>query len=170
MYVFHSNHSIDICWTKDADLNESSRLFKYKRLHFDQDTYIQSIIRMELLNMGSINCSTVLFKRHCIDHVGFFDTSFQNAMDYDLWLRIVFNFRSYYMNDVTALRRRHSENHSLNGKELHRGVIHALNKIKNNAAPYRYYSKFYNPFLERHLARRQSFLNQQYNLPQMQEC
>jgi glycosyltransferase involved in cell wall biosynthesis len=158
--VFQNNKNIGVCWTHYDDLIETSLNIipkaKHKEMPSCNDINTQNILRMMLLKSGNMNTSTVMAKLHCIKQIGTFDTKYQNAMDFDLWLRLIFNFKSYYINEVCALRRIHASNHSLKRLELHKGVFHSLNKIRANKDQYRYFSDFYDYFLQQRIMQLQS--------------
>jgi len=51
-----------------------------------------------------------LFRRSCIDQVGFFDEQLRIAEDLEYWLRIAFQFHCSFVEAVLVKRRRHDDN------------------------------------------------------------
>jgi glycosyltransferase involved in cell wall biosynthesis len=51
--------------------------------------------------------STVVIRRECVKTLGYFNTEYQNAMDYEFFLRIVFNYPAVYMKDKFVERSIH---------------------------------------------------------------
>jgi glycosyltransferase involved in cell wall biosynthesis len=53
----------------------------------------------------NLPCPTILFRRECIEKVGFFDETLRAAEDRDLWLRIALQYQVARIPDVIALYR-----------------------------------------------------------------
>ncbi len=64
----------------------------------------------DLLNENHIPTLTAIFKRECIDEVGYFDESFKAMADWDLWLRISARWPIIFVPEPLALYRVHDNN------------------------------------------------------------
>lgn len=64
----------------------------------------------QLLIQNPIPALTAVFRRECIDEIGFFDESLLGAGDFDMWLRIAGNWEVACIPEPLALYRVHSQN------------------------------------------------------------
>ena len=67
--------------------------------------------------------STVMIRRSCVKTLGIFDTTYQNAMDYEFFLRVIFNFHAVYMKDKLVERLVHPLGVSQNTINTHKALI-----------------------------------------------
>jgi len=47
-------------------------------------------------------CPTILFRKECVDRVGFFDETMKSTEDRDMWFRIAEHYRVAYIDEVVA--------------------------------------------------------------------
>ncbi|HTL70091.1 MAG TPA: glycosyltransferase [Candidatus Eisenbacteria bacterium] len=97
--------------------------------------------------------SSVLMTREAVDAVGLFDTAFQNAMDYDYWLRTVCRFEAVYLPDRCVLKREHEENISRNKVNTHLAVQYLLCKLLAEGPLTPRYDRSLEPVIAAHLRR-----------------
>jgi glycosyltransferase involved in cell wall biosynthesis len=73
---------------------------------------------VDLLEGNGLCVSTVMVRRSALERVGLFDLRFQQAQDWDLWLRLACTGPFARCEEVLAQYRMHSSNMSLNYKRL----------------------------------------------------
>jgi glycosyltransferase involved in cell wall biosynthesis len=82
-----------------------------------------------LLERNWILTSSVTVRRKTLDDVGYFDTAFSHAEDYDLWLRIGQRHAVDFIHTPLVRYRRHSSNTSLNIESHQKFERIALQKV-----------------------------------------
>lgn len=71
-----------------------------------------------------------LFRRECLDRVGFFDESLATNEDWHLWLRVArAGFGFGFIPSALAMYRRHAHNMTLNHNDMRAGGLAVLDKI-----------------------------------------
>ena len=151
-----------ICWLSSDDLFEPDKLrvhlqaikqkpdIKFFHTHYfalleekdvkvplqlDLDTFIPPV-ELEVLKFFEINYFngiSIAIHREVFDHVGCFNEQYQNAQDFDMWLRISARYRSLFINCRTCVTRLHpaqdSNSFPLAGKlDSARACLDFLNK------------------------------------------
>lgn len=58
-----------------------------------------------LMGMFYLPQPTVFFRKNIIDKIGYFDDTLHLAMDYDYWLQIILNFKTFYIHEPLAKAR-----------------------------------------------------------------
>jgi glycosyltransferase involved in cell wall biosynthesis len=106
---------------KDVAFEDVSYSFAYD---FDTDS---GFIEKALEN-NFIVTSSVMIRRECIERLGGFDTTFQNAMDYDLFLRIIFEYPSYYISEKLMKRLEHASNISKNKVNTYKALLYIFSE------------------------------------------
>jgi len=99
-------------------------LHGFREEYYRHDSFLDSLI----LENGIIT-SSVMIARCCLDKLGIFDTAYQNAMDYELWLRIMFNYRARYLKERLVRKRVHPGNISRNQVTSQRAVLYICRKM-----------------------------------------
>ena len=81
-----------------------------------------------------IPCSTVIFRRRCIEQVGLFDTTglVYGCEDWDMWLRISREYEFAYVDKCLAGYRVHSSNMSRSIGKMAKGQLMVLRKVFEN--------------------------------------
>ena len=85
----------------------------------------------ELLRDNSIPALTAMFRRVCIEEVGFFSESFKALSDWDLWIRISAKWPVLFVPQALALYREHGNNtwdHLLKSGQVNRERLLLLDK------------------------------------------
>jgi len=93
---------------------------------FNDSSIIKRNLPHDLLFDNVVITSSVIVRRKCLDQVGYFDTSFSIAEDYDLWVRISEVFPIIYFNKVTA-RYRYREDGLSGERELRKAKYDEFN-------------------------------------------
>lgn len=76
--------------------------------------------------------STMLVKRECFEKVGLFDTEFQSAGDWDMWIRIAREYKYTYVKEKLAIYKQHSSNVSKNVKAFIQGEERMIAKYRDD--------------------------------------
>ncbi|HBR16749.1 MAG TPA: hypothetical protein DD725_03930 [Deltaproteobacteria bacterium] len=84
---------------------------------------------LNMINRCYINGSTVMFKRSCIDRVGCFDESFRYSADWDLWFRMLWNFKFGHIAKPLIKYRVHAANLTHHFKEMKKYELLFYKKI-----------------------------------------
>lgn len=89
-----------------------------------------NIYKNILLRKGHISCSTVLFRRSCLDEIGLFDEhlTYLGCEDRDLWLRIAAKYQFYYIAKELAYYRRVVGSMSSNFEKMLQGRYYVVDK------------------------------------------
>lgn len=85
-----------------------------------------------LINGNFVPTSSVVARKECFTRLGFFDTSFQNAMDYEMWLRIVSKFDGIYLNEKLLIRRERDKGISRNRINTFKACFYIYDKMIHN--------------------------------------
>jgi hypothetical protein len=64
----------------------------------------------EIMEVSVVNGSFMLFRRKCLDEIGFFDENIKCWEGYDLWLRVAYSYQIGFINAPLLLRRLHGNN------------------------------------------------------------
>jgi glycosyltransferase involved in cell wall biosynthesis len=84
-----------------------------------QDGFIERAVESNF-----IVTSTVMIRRECVKTLGYFNTEYQNAMDYEFFLRIVFSYPAVYMKDKFAERSIHPLGVSKNSINTSKALVY----------------------------------------------
>ncbi len=98
---------------------------------FSRDLLSHANFIERLLIENIIITSSVMVRKSCFEHLGVFDTAYQNAMDYDMWLRIILNYKAYYIKDRCLLKRRHVLNISKDKINTLSALLYIFTKAKS---------------------------------------
>ena len=108
-----------------------SSLFEQKGYDLDffgENFYLKHAYNKILTNGNFITTGTVILKRKCLEHVGYFDENLRYSEDMDLWLRIAVRYPIAYSTDLYMLRRIHEHNVSENIEAMYLGFITVMQK------------------------------------------
>lgn len=84
--------------------NLSDKVFEDRAHAFACDFGTDNGFIQQALKSNFIATSTVVIRKSCVENIGHFDTRFQNAMDYEFFLRIIFNFPAKYLKEKLVER------------------------------------------------------------------
>jgi glycosyltransferase involved in cell wall biosynthesis len=98
--------------------------------YFGDSSLVVSALE-KLVRMNFIPTGTVLARREALAVAGFFDESFRQAEDWDLWLRIALRFRIAYTPKLVMRRRLHDANASKETEAMTVAALEVLEKLKN---------------------------------------
>lgn len=84
----------------------------------------------QLLESNFILTGTLLLRRECIDHVGYFDENISHGEDYDLWIRIALFHKIGCIGDRLMMRRMHKSNLSLHETRFYDAKLYLLKKLR----------------------------------------
>jgi glycosyltransferase involved in cell wall biosynthesis len=73
-------------------------------------------------------CPTIMFRRRCIDEVGFFDDTMRATEDRDLWLRIALRYEVAFIPKVIAYYRLSPNSMSTDPKRMLKAQLQFINK------------------------------------------
>jgi glycosyltransferase involved in cell wall biosynthesis len=79
-------------------------------------------------------CSSVMFRRSCLDKIGCFDEELASAADYDMWLRISKEFDIEYIREALVVYAVHPNRISTNYESKVRGLEAVLKKHRRYLA------------------------------------
>jgi len=125
---------------------------------FSEDFLSHSNFIEKLLLENVIITSSVIIRKSCFEHLGVFDTGCQNAMDYEMWLRITLNYRAYYLRDRCLLKRIHVSNISENKINTLNALLYIFNKMDSYVECAKFSGRKYRPLV------RKKIQNAMYNL------
>lgn len=104
------------------------KLFEDRAHAFTSDFTTQDGFIQRALKSNFIATSTVIIRRTCIERIGSFDTRFQNAMDYEFFLRIVFNFPAKYLKEKLVERLIHASAVSKNSVTTANALVYIFSE------------------------------------------
>jgi glycosyltransferase involved in cell wall biosynthesis len=81
-----------------------------------------------------IVCPTVMFRRSCLEAVGWFDEAMQATEDRDLWFRIALRYQVAYIDEVLAQYRISPSSMTSNLDRLLKGQLYFVAKHRNSGA------------------------------------
>jgi len=141
--VFNKDKDLAFCCTDHYIFfyQERGKLYIDKLHTFLEDFLVQKKFIEKLLEGNFIITSSVMIRKSCLDHLGNFDTYDHFSMDYDLWLRIILNYRAYYMKDRLVLKRSHSSNMSLQAIDNVKSLLYTFNKTNHNIENNRFFDE-----------------------------
>ncbi len=96
--------------------------------HFSNHRYYRGYVLDKLFFNDFVICSSIVVKRSVIDHVGWFDPSFNHVEEYDLLLRISEKYSFDYLDEPLVQYRIHESNASRN---ISHTQIELVRLIKN---------------------------------------
>lgn len=114
--------------------------------HFDIDN--EGGFLEKAIESNFIVTSTVMIRKECVRRVGIFNTQFQNAMDYEYFLRIVFNFQALYMKDKLVERLIHSNSVSKNSVNTKNALVYIFTESVPLLEQGKLFSEKFRPLLE----------------------
>ncbi len=79
-------------------------------------------------------CSTVMFRKSCLETAGWFDETMQTTEDRDLWFRIALRHKVSYINDVLAYYRLSPSSTTTNLERLLHGQLYFVAKHSKSGA------------------------------------
>ncbi|MCK4946998.1 MAG: glycosyltransferase [Candidatus Aureabacteria bacterium] len=131
--VFNKDNDVGLCCTDHYIFFDGKKSDTYAdTLHsFSRDLLSHTKFIERLLIENIIITSSVVVRKSCFEHLGVFDTAYQNAMDYDMWLRIILNYKAYYIKDRYLLKRRHVLNISKNKVNTLNALLYIFTKVKS---------------------------------------
>ncbi len=98
--IFQANPEVDLIYGDVINFHEENKREQY---HINQfDTY-------DFLSRVSIHQPAVFWRKKIHDKTGYLDESLHYLMDYDLWMRIFFNYNTMKANKPFARFRIHNE-------------------------------------------------------------
>jgi len=88
-----------------------------------------------LFRFNFVPTSSVLFRRSCLERVGYMDESLKHCEDYDYWLRFACHCRLGFVNHVLVKRRMHDAN-TMRGAYADNceATLHVLERMQNSVA------------------------------------
>ena len=110
--IFKEHRDVGLCCTDHYlffDKNKDN-LYVDSVHGFRQDFIVQNNFVERMLEDNAIITSSVMVRKTCFEHLGMFKTVHQNAMDYEMWLRIVLNYKVHYLKNRYVLKRMHNLN------------------------------------------------------------
>jgi len=127
--IFLKDNDIGLCCTDYYVFFDEDKKNVYKDT---QHTFSEELMRQKrfieiLLLKNIIITSSVMVKNACFKHLGGFDTAHQNAMDYEMWLRIAMDYKIYYAKERTLLKRLHRWNISKNRIKEQKALLYIFN-------------------------------------------
>ena len=164
MAVFEKRPEVGICFSDHLVFKNKNKKEFFTDLintySADGRDYNQFIRRLLIGNF--VITSSVLAKRECFDRLGQFDTAFQNAMDYDMWLRIVLNYKPHYIPGGLVFRRIHKLNISRNKVNSMKAVGYVLDKLLSEGTKHTFYSPEFEPLIRKHREVARYYLGLEY--------
>jgi len=88
-----------------------------------QEPLVENDHYLALLRHNDITCHSVMYRRDIFEIVGGFNTSLKSCEDYDLYFRIMRNFKVHCHNKVIVEYRRHGMNMTGNRAQMLRGTL-----------------------------------------------
>lgn len=131
--VFNKDNDVGLCCTDHYIFFDGKKSDTYADiLHsFSRDLLPHAKFIERLLMENIIITSSVVVRKSCFEHLGVFDTAYQNAMDYDMWLRVILNYKAYYIKDRCLLKRKHVLNISKNKINTLSALLYIFTKVKS---------------------------------------
>ncbi|MFC1704052.1 glycosyltransferase [Candidatus Omnitrophota bacterium] len=110
--ILNSDESIGICCSEYYVVfnDDKEQLFVNPQHSFSEHLLTQGVFIKRLLFDNFILTSSAMVRKKCIDRIGVFDTTFKNAMDYDMWLRLALNYKAHYLEGKYVMKRVHPGN------------------------------------------------------------
>ena len=104
------------------------RIFEDAAHCFDYDIDNKNGFIERAVENNFIVTSSVLIRKECVDQLGSFNTQYQNAMDYEFFLRIIFNYPSVYLKDKLVERLIHSSAVSKNSMATNAALLYIFSE------------------------------------------
>lgn len=82
----------------------------------------------DLLVQGLICISMTVVRRDCLAVAGLFDTIYQSTQDYDMWLKIARQYKTFFIPSCEGGYRRHAQNMSGNYWKMYSEGVNILQK------------------------------------------
>ena len=120
---FEQNPNIDIIYGDVINFTDKKELY-YKVKEFES---------LDFLSRISIHQPGVFWRRKLLDEVGLLDETLHYAMDYDLWMRLFFNYKSMKINKPFAKFRMHENSKtSANPPEMYLDYRKVISRFFNS--------------------------------------
>lgn len=147
---FLANENLGICATDfNVFMNDQMEEFYAITLGPEKKAQMESEdLFKNMLIANFMATSSVMIRRSALGQNCCFDTEMQNAMDYDMWLRIMANYESKFLPQVCVLRREHDKNISKDRITTTKAIMYILSKVKSKQHDSKYYSEKYDDLIE----------------------
>jgi glycosyltransferase involved in cell wall biosynthesis len=87
----------------------------------------KGVIYYDLILGNQMGTSSVVIKRECVERVGFFQSRYSPAEDYEYWIRISKKYKVDFIEDPLVQYIVHDKGLSQNSREMEQAVINILN-------------------------------------------
>ncbi len=77
---------------------------------------------------GICGASTVMVRRTALEKCGLFDFFSQPAEDYDVWLRLMYKGKMFFVPSCEVQYRKHNSNQSIQYKQMYDCIVHIIKK------------------------------------------
>jgi len=164
MDIFGLHPEIGACFT-DHHIFEDGAPEKhfYDAINtYPDDGHDQKKFIRRLLTGNFLITSSAVVRRDCFKKVGVFDTAYQNAMDYDMWLRIILNYRAAYLTDRLVFRRIHPSNISRNRVNTMAADKYTFEKLLSEKAGHIFFEPEYGSVAENRIQELLYYLGLEY--------
>ncbi len=127
---FQKNPTLGLCCTNAhiKHLGNPYRVFEDVVHSFSEDFDTKSGFIERAIESNFIVTSTVMIRRECVRTLGVFNTAFQNAMDYEFFLRIILNYPAVYLKDKLVERLLHPASISRNRINTYKAEIYIFSE------------------------------------------
>lgn len=110
---------------------ENGHVQPFKKDIAPQQSIEENFKKLYLTNY--ISSLTVVFRKECIQKVGYFNENIQwGGDDYDLWLRISAQYKFAFVDEVLCIRHEHGKNFSHAKKKMMYGSLETGNELIEN--------------------------------------
>ncbi len=103
---FEENPELGLCcsnvYVRHQDID--NQVFEDAAHSFNCDIDTQNGFIQKAVENNFIVTSSVVIRKECVKNLGYFNTQFQNAMDYEFFLRIIFNYPALYLKEKLLVR------------------------------------------------------------------
>jgi glycosyltransferase involved in cell wall biosynthesis len=130
-------------------VDKGEQTFMDRSYSFDRDFDTNSGLIAEALEDNFILTSSVMIRRECVKRLGMFDTTFQNAMDYEFFLRIIFHYPACHMGEGLFIRSDHSANISKNKINTYKALLYIFSECIPRFIGGRFYKSGYAALVRR---------------------
>jgi glycosyltransferase involved in cell wall biosynthesis len=104
-----------------------------RKVVFSQDVF-SDFSPVKLMKHNTINGSSILFHRECIERVGLFDESIHGTEDWDMWIRMACYYKFGYLSEPLISYRWHDSNFSHKRPRINEAAWKMLEKAMDNRA------------------------------------
>lgn len=146
---FEINKTLGLCCSNLYVRHDNipNKVFEDRAHTFASDFETDTGFIQQALKNNFIATSTVVIRRSCVQ-VGHFDTHFQNAMDYEFFLRIVFNFPAKYLKDKLVERLIHPVAVSKNSVVTANALVYIFSECRQRFEKGSLFQQEHKAFLE----------------------